>query len=214
LKTQDKPTIPSVELYVEQLVREGNRKIASDPNAQPYVPNWDMNDPEKRTMNAKKLIQRAVKEHVERVIVLAPGGFISSEQYAEIQANGPTLAIEVLRRRAAVAEGEARRQALIASTSLHHLAGLHAREMRKAKDRRASLSPGRRIDNALASLSSVSMVPASALGGDQVRGGDPNRTPKWGGDQFGSSRAKAVRLAEELEALVDECKCRDLGAAA
>jgi hypothetical protein len=205
LKTQDKPTIRSVELYVEQLVRDGNRKIAADPYARPYIPCLS-------EAGIRKLVQRAVKDEVGRS--LAGRVAIASEKYAEIVANGPALAIECLRRRAAVAEGEARRQALIASTSLHHLAGLHAREMRKTKDRRASLSPGRRIDNALASLSSVSMVPASALGGDQVRGGEPNRTPKWGGDQFGSSRAKAVRLAEEFEALVDECRCRDLENAA
>lgn len=204
MKTEDRPTIKSVELYVRRLQSEARRKIAADPYAQPYCPQWDE---EHFEANVKKLVQRCI---TERLVA----DYHTEEQRAELHANGPALAIEVLRTRAAVAEGEARRHAEHASRSLVHLAGLHARETRKTRDRRASLSPGRRIDQALASLSSVSEVPASALGGDQVKGGERDRSPKWCGDQFGSATAKCVRLAEELEGLVDEARVRDLQNAA
>lgn len=208
MKTEDRPTAKSVELYVRRLQSEAQRKIASDPYAQPYAPMWDE---EHFEANVRKLIQRATNEALASA---REPGDITDEAYAFIVASGPALAIEELRKRAAMAEGRARRQALAASESLSRLAGLHARECRKRDDRRASLSPGRRIDQALASLSSVSMVSASVLGGDQVKGGERDRSPKWSGDQFGAARAECVRLAVKLEQLVDECKVRDLGRAA
>jgi hypothetical protein len=206
MKTQDKPTMRSLELYVEKLVNDAERKIAGDPYAAPYMPRMGAE-------GLRKLVQRCVNDRLRLAADPLDDG-LTEEEKAGIVADGPRLAIEVLRTRAAVAEGMARRHAAEASKSLHNLAGLHAREGRKLNDRRASLSPGRRIDNALASLSSVSMVSASALDGDQVKGGEKVRVPKWSGDQFGSARAKAVRLCVELEAFVDECRVRDLGKAA
>jgi hypothetical protein len=187
----------ALELYQRQLQNEASRKIAADPYAQPYFPRLSEE-------GLKKLAQRAARDAVERTGV----GF------GEAFANRFALAIDVLRKRAAVADGEARRHAERASKSLDRLTGLHAREKRKQRDRRASLSPGARIDQALAGLSAVSMVPATKLEGDQVRGAERDMSPKWGGDQFGSARGRAVRLAEELESLWDECRVRDLERAA
>jgi hypothetical protein len=189
----------ALELYQRQLQNEASRKIAADPYAQPYFPRLSEE-------GLKKLVQRAVKD-------ATPDG-TSREQWADVWANRFGLAIEVLRARAAVADGEARRHAERASRSLDRLKGMQAREKRKTRDRRASLSPGARIDQALAGLSAVSMVPATKLEGDQVRGAERDMSPKWSGDQFGSARGRAVRLAEELEGLWDECRVRDLERAA
>lgn len=199
MKTQEKPTMRALELYQEQLQREAQRKIAADPYAQPYMPTLS-------EAGLKKLVQRAILE--------ATPVDADEETQAAIKEDGPRLAIEILRKRAATADGDARRHAERAKDSLHRLKGLHAREQRKERDRRASYTPGQRIDKALAALSSVSMVPATTLESDQVKGGEKNTSPRWCGDQFGAARAKAVALAVELEQVVDEARVRDLDRAA
>jgi hypothetical protein len=126
---------------------------------------------------------------------------------------GPEAAIDNLRRRAAMHKRQHREDEQTASVSLgkHKNRQKHYRE--KLEKERAHLSPGARIDAAIARLSLVAS-PAGAQIGQSVHGGTPDHTPAFCVDAADKARRLALLCARQVEALEDELRVRDVSKAA
>lgn len=127
---------------------------------------------------------------------------------------GPAAAIDHLRKRAAMHDHQARENTETAQASLTRLTQRHLRDQRDRQARARGLTPGARIDQALASLAVISAAPATQMSSDTVHGGDKARTPKWHGDTYSQARARALACADQLERMLEECQRRDLTRAA
>jgi hypothetical protein len=126
---------------------------------------------------------------------------------------GPEAAIDPLRRRAAKHKRQHREDEQTASVSLgkHKNRQQHYRE--KLEKERGHLSPGARIDGAIARLSLVAS-PAGAQIGQSVHGGTPDHTPAFCVDAADKARRLALLCARQVEALEDELRVRDVSKAA
>ena len=171
-------------------------------------------------MSGKKITVRAVVEYAkklreegQRELIGDPyaSPFLPTEAAARRMSArlGPEAAIDNLRRRAAMHKRRVREEAQVAAVSLQRHKG-RQRKMREARDKeRGHLTPGARIDGAIARLSVVAS-PAGAKIGQSVHGGTPDHTPAFCVDSADKARRIARKAVEEIEALEDELRVRDV----
>ena len=122
---------------------------------------------------------------------------------------GPEAAIDNLRRRAAMHKRQHREDEQIAAESLKKHRNRQKHYHAKREKERAHLSPGKRIDGAIARLSLIAS-PAGAQIGQSVHGGTPDHTPAFTVDMADKARRLALTCARQVEALEDECRVRDV----
>jgi hypothetical protein len=207
LNTAEQATVKAVLVYAEKLCLTADRQIAGDPYARPYQPTTK--DGRVSEDAIRKLCQRLGKQRELQLPAEA-----TAEDKAAARAQGPADALEYLRLKAAAADREAREEAQASQHSLERHARRQAKHKRAVKARRLELTPGQRIDQALAALATISNVPAAVLDGDRVHGGERNQAPQWGGDSAGDMRSKATKLALEIEESLDSARARDVQQAA
>lgn len=126
---------------------------------------------------------------------------------------GPEEAVLYLRRRAAMHKRDARQHADVAAASLNKHKNRHRHIQEKRDKQRQHLSPGSRIDGAIARLSMVASTAAAQIG-QSVHGGTPDHRPAFSVDAADKARRVALSAVREIEALEDELKVRDLDKAA
>ena len=128
---------------------------------------------------------------------------------------GPEGALQYIRRRAAEKDADAREEAQVSEYAQKRLARHHAREAEARRERDLGISPGRRIDRAIAKLGTMSEVSAAQVDPNPVHGTrEKGQAPKRGGDAQQVARRIARAAAEEIEGMVNETNRRDLGRAA
>ncbi len=139
-----------------------------------------------------------------------------SEHYArKLSARlGPEEAIKYLERRAAERDAEAREAARESEYALKRLQRHHAKDAEAKRERDLGISPGARIDRAIAKLGTMSEVPAMQIDPNPVSGGEASNDPRPTSDAQAKARRIARAAAEEIEGLVEETGRRDLGRAA
>lgn len=169
------------------------------------------------TVKAVVEYARKIREDGEREELADP--FASAYKPTEAGARrmsarlGPEAAIDNMRKRAALHKRAVREDAQVAAVSLSK----HRNRQRHFKDKRDKqrdhLSPGARIDGAIARMSIVAS-PAGAQIGQSVHGGTPDHTPAFCVDSADKARRIARKAVQDVEALEDELKVRDVSSIA
>lgn len=207
----DKPTVKAVVAYAEQLRIQADRKVAADPWADPYRPS---------EAAARKLAQRRTNERIREITAMHLTDDERELLLGDAPHFGAQAALDELAARAAEQEAAERAQRERSERSLKRLQRHRAQDHRDQAARQRGLSPGQRLDHALARLAVVSDLPASRLDGDRVHGGDIRPIPvdKDGNahldSTFSTARRKVLDLADDLERLVENAERRDIGTAA
>lgn len=142
--------------------------------------------------------------------------FKPSEAYARklCRQLGPQEALAYLRRREAEKDNDAREHAQRSQHALKRLQRFHAKDAEAKRERDLGISPGARIDRAIARLATMSEVPAMQLDPNPVNGTKQADQPPRMGDAQEKARRLARACAEEIEGLVSETERRDLERAA
>jgi hypothetical protein len=167
-----------------------------------------------------------LREDAARVVIADVWAkpYAPKESYARKLASqlGPVDALAYLRGRAAQAQREARDDAEMRQRSLDAQKARQTQERAHREANRKNVSPGRRIDLAIAKLSLVASSSAAGLergvsGGDPEhcplsfdKKGAPTRGPRSNVDMADAWRRKARILAEEIEQAVFQATTRDV----
>lgn len=168
--------------------------------------------------------KKAVLDYADRLRVQAEQQMVAdvyakpywpTTAYAEklYTEHGPEGAIEYLKARVAHADGEARRDAQEASHSLKRLQRRKKAAKRDRDAERAGMTPGARIDQALASLATLSAVPAARVGAEPKSSNSSTALP-FADDLRGRGRRVALDAARSLEEMVEQVRVRDMERAA
>ncbi len=217
-----KPTVRAVVAYAEQLREEAVRRAAKDPWTEPYRPT---------EAAARKLTQRLTNQRIADLArrfdageFTTPTGDLDHDTYNELVDDAPhhgaAAAIAELTRRAAEQLGAERAARERSERAALRLRKHHDQDARDQAARRKGMSPGQRIDIALANLHCVTDVSASRLDGDRVSGSTEQPLPVDSDgyahleDAFTIARRKVLALADELEQLLDGERRRNVRTAA
>lgn len=124
---------------------------------------------------------------------------------------GPGPAIDELRRRAVAFDADRREQ----DTQADRARKRHDRRRRQAsaelRDQRSRVSLGKRLDDVLAALLTVSEAPSQRIEEDPVSGRpDSAPGPMWNGDRHGEARRRARELVASLEDELESARRRPL----
>lgn len=204
----EKPTTRAVVKYAERLRAQADKQMAADPYASPYYPT---------TAAAQQLVKRLARSREQEVRDCHPhlvGTPELDELVAQARAEAPALAIEHLRRRAAVIDGDHRRDETESHRALQRHQRRKAQHARDVAALRAERTLGARLDTALGGLATVAAASAAVIGGDRVQGGEKSQQPPWTGDPHGYARDRAHRLVQHLEELLEDARARDVKKAA
>lgn len=125
---------------------------------------------------------------------------------------GSARALEVLASRAAMADRGYREEAEIAKHSLERHKRRTQKTDRGREQERQGMTPGQRIDRALAAFSVVPAVGAAQIGWSTKGSDKPGLTKH--GDPAGEAKYLALKAAREIEGLLDRHQRRDLDKAA
>lgn len=126
--------------------------------------------------------------------------------------HGAAEALQVLATRAALADREYREEAEVAKFSLERHKRRAQKTDREREQQRQGLTPGQRVDKALAAFSVVPAVGAAQIGWSTKGSDKPGLTKH--GDPAGEARYIAFKAAREIESLLDRHQRRDLDKAA
>lgn len=151
----DKPkTVAAVVAYADVLRRRAMRVLAPDsteydPYAKPYYPT---------TAAARKLCERATREETAKL-----GPNPTDDQLTAARAAGAQAALEEMAWRAGRADTKRQEEERNTTEARHRLAARHRRATRDREVQLGALTPGQRIDRALAALATVSAAPGTGF---------------------------------------------------
>lgn len=165
------------------------------------------------TVKAVLAYAAQLRREAEREIALDP----FASPYAPTDASarkacsrlGPEAAIDSMRKRAAMHKYDARQHAVIADRSENVHKGRQRKHRETREKQRAHLTPGRRIDNAIARMSMVASSSGAQIG-QSVHGGTPSHIPPFTTDLADKARRIAIACVRQIEDLEDESKVRDM----
>lgn len=169
------------------------------------------------TVKAVVLYAAQLRLEAEREIISDPYAcpYRPTEAAARKLSNrlGPEAAIDHLRKRAAMHGRKVREEQAVAHKSLTVHKARQANHRTATQKRRDKMSPGVRIDAAVARLSVIA-APASSAIGQSVHGGTPDHAPAFTVDAADKARRLALICARQIEAIEDELRLRDVSQAA
>lgn len=198
--SKEAATVRAAVAYANQLRLKGDIEAARDPYASPYRPT---------EASARKLCARKANEAVLELPADA-----TPEQVEQARATGPARAIAYMAMRAKQHATDRAEQDEISHRAEQRLKRRQEQHRKHRDQERAHLSPGKRIDDAIARLSLVASPAAAKLGRDVGEDAEKDRTPAWSVDASSRARMIALRAVREIEALEDEMTTRDLRTAA
>lgn len=196
-------TLSAEQTTINAVVEEANRirtaasnQMLQDPYAKPYYPT---------TAGARRLAQIKAKAEVEKLAHATP------QEYEAARAEGYRLAIVELQHRAHQADLAYRADCKESTEIRNNHRGFLKRTARDRDDARRSLTFGRRLDDAMASLAVVASAPASqALDAVHVTGGGEPGSPTFPGDPVGRARAIARDAVRQVERELESARRRML----
>lgn len=161
-KQQEAITVRAVLRYAAELRTTASRVRAADPWASTY----EIKDDSARVLCSKK-----AREREEAVLAKNPGA--TAEEVAEARAHGPADALDELKARAKLRERTYREKAQADKQRDEKFAKFQRKRVERERRARAlNLSPGRRIDDGLASLQMVATATATARFDPRITGED------------------------------------------
>lgn len=184
------PTIKAALKYGDDLRAAAMRLTAEDVYAKPWYPT---------THGIRKLVQRCTNQR--RGDAIAAG--LADDQVKQAELMGPSDAITYMAGKWINSITAHKEQTQLSERAQAR----HARRQRQAiRDREAllqNLSPGQRIDKAIAELSTVGAVKAQVLDPDKVHGTttnpDADGMPKGPGDPAARAKHLAHQAVREIE---------------
>lgn len=195
---QQPTTITDVVAYAAEL-RDRAAKLTDphskqyDPWAKPYAPT---------EAAARKLVTRIRARAIGELPADA-----TDEQRDQAAAEAPALALDELAYRAMRAERQVTEGRTADKRRHNRLANAHTRAGKQQVRHRTSMSPGQRIDTALALLGVIAAGPTAYLG-EKVSGGDDHHgeAAPFPGDPTAEARRIAIKAARDIEAQVDRAR--------
>lgn len=207
--TEKRPTLQAVVAYADQLRDRADRildpgKPGYDCYAKPYYPT---------TAAARKVYH----DHLAQ-ITRRDYDMLGADPDYEIDADSQKheaaeLAMATLAARAAMRERERTQDDQTANHSLKRLTRQRQRHKRDLEAQRLELTPGQRLDRALAGFATIAAPGAAQIGGD-TPAGDPRSMPAHHGDPGGEAAYLARKAIQQIEELLDQARARDLNRAA
>jgi hypothetical protein len=199
-KKPDRITVASVIAYADQIRRRAEAmwnpdSPTYDPNAKPPYPT---------TAAVRQLCTRMAHRALNE---LAPNATDDDKETA--WRRGPELAMAELARRVSEWDRQRQQDDHNAKQSRQNLWRVQRRAERDREAQRAGLTLGQRIDQALATLTTIPAPAAAALNTDRVHGGhDQSPVPRFPGDPAARARAIARDTVRQLEDEVENAKRR------